>query len=462
MRRGLSGFFWLTAYLVVIFAPLFFMLVRPIPSGRDFVTELSIALGFVGLTQMAVQFVLIARFKRVTAPYGIDLILQYHKQIAVVAILLILAHPVLLMIQQPWRLELLNPLRGNWASRFALLSVLCLLLLWGLSAFRKQIRMNYEAWRLSHLFLSVLALVSAQIHVALAGLYTNTWWKHALWIAMSAFFVGVVVWLRLIKPAQQRRQPWRVTAVRPERGETHTLALEPVGHSGFRFHPGQFAWIKVDASPYTIDEHPYSFSSSSERGGQLEFGIKELGDFSANIKNVPVGATAYVDGPHGAFSIDRYPATGYFFFAGGVGITPFMSFLHTMADRGDPRPVLLFYAGKTWEALTYREEIERLRELLDLEVVYVLEEPPEDWEPPKPRVRALGAGTYVLEPPEEAHKIEEGFVTADILRRRLPQESIHREAFICGPAPFMDAVRDALLEVGVDAEHIHMEQFDLV
>lgn len=182
MRRGLSGFFWLTAYLVVIFAPLFFMLVRPIPSGRDFVTELSIALGFVGLTQMAVQFVLIARFKRVTAPYGIDLILQYHKQIAVVAILLILAHPVLLMIQQPWRLELLNPLRGNWASRFALLSVLCLLLLWGLSAFRKQIRMNYEAWRLSHLFLSVLALVSAQIHVALAGLYTNTWWKHALWI----------------------------------------------------------------------------------------------------------------------------------------------------------------------------------------------------------------------------------------------------------------------------------------
>jgi predicted ferric reductase len=47
----------------------------------------------VGLTQIAVQFVLIARFKRVTAPYGIDIILQYHRQIALVAVAAILAHP---------------------------------------------------------------------------------------------------------------------------------------------------------------------------------------------------------------------------------------------------------------------------------------------------------------------------------------------------------------------------------
>lgn len=438
MNRSMSGFFWITVYLIVILAPMFLMLVRPIPSGRDFLTEFSVALGFVGLTQMAVQFVLIARFKRVTAPYGIDIILQYHKQIAVVAILLILAHPVILMIQQPWRLELLNPLRGNWASRFALLSILCLVLIMVLSLYRKQIKLNYEAWRLSHLFLSVAALVFAQLHVALAGLYTNTWWKHTLWIISGAVLVGVVVWLRLIKPMQQRRQPWRVAEVRPERGETYTLALEPAGHSGFRFVPGQFAWIKVHSSPHTVDEHPYSFSSSAEQGGRLEFGIKELGDFSSNIKNIPVGATAYVDGPHGAFSIDRYPATGYLFFAGGVGITPFMSFLKTMADRADPRPVLFFYAGPSWEALTYREEIEALKEELDLKTVYVLENPPEGWDG------------------------EEGFVNAEVLRRHLPKEKIRREAFVCGPAPFMDAVQDALLEVGVDAENIHMERFDLV
>ncbi len=438
MNRAMSGFFWISVYLVVILAPMLLMLVRPVPSGRDFLTEFSVALGFVGLTQMAVQFVLIARFKRLTAPYGIDIILQYHKQVAVVAILLIFAHPVILMIQQPWRLELLNPLRGNWASRFALLSILSLLLIMVLSIYRKQIRLNYEAWRLSHLGLSISALVFAQLHVALAGLYTNTWWKHSLWIVSGALLVGVLIYLRLIKPIRQRRHPYRVAEIKEERGETYTLALEPVGHPGFSFVPGQFAWIKVGESPHTVNEHPYSFASSAELKGRLEFGIKALGDFSSNIKNVPVGATAYVDGPHGAFSVDRYPAAGYIFMAGGVGITPFMSFLKTLADRADPRPILFFYAGPTWDELTYREEIEAHKEKLDLKTVYVLEEPPEGWDG------------------------EEGFITPEVVARHLPKEKIRREAFICGPPPFIDASQKALLEVGLEPDAIHAERFDLV
>lgn len=437
MSRAASGFFWLTVYLVVVLAPLFLMLLGPVPSGRDLLTEFSVALGFVGLTQLAVQFVLIARFRRITAPYGIDLILQYHKQIALVAVLLILAHPVILVVQQPWRLELLNPLRGNWASRFALLSLLSLLLIVVVSVWRKPLKINYEAWRVSHLVLSLSALVFAQLHVALAGLYTNTWWKHALWIVISAAMVGVVIYLRLIKPVQQWGHPYRVTEVKAEQGETTTLTLEPDGHPGLSFLPGQFAWLKL-GRPYTVDEHPYSFASSAETPGRLSFGIKALGDFSSSIKDVEVGSPAYVDGPHGAFSIDRYQAPGYIFVAGGVGITPFMSFLHTMRDRKDPRPVLFFYAGKDEESLTYRDEIDALKRALDLEVVYVLEEPPE-------------GGGY-----------EEGFVTPEVLSKYLSADRLRRQTFVCGPPAMMEAVQDALREVGIPREKIQMEQFDLV
>ena len=52
--------------------------------------------------------------------------------------------------------------------------------------------------------------------------------------------------------------------------------------------------------------------------------------------------------------------------AGGIGITPMMSMLRTLADRGDKRPVILFYGSKDRESTTFREELEALRSRLDL------------------------------------------------------------------------------------------------
>ena len=438
MNRTISGVFWIGLYLMVVLIPVFMMVVPPVPSGRGFWLEFSIALGFVGLTQIAVQFILIARFRRLTAPYGIDIILRYHRQIALVAVGAILLHPAILVLDNPSRAELLNPLGGNWASRSAWVSVLALLGIVVSSVFRERLRLDYEWWRALHLVLGVTAIVFAQLHVSMAGLYTNTFWKQAVWVGTAALMVGLVLYLRVLKPAIQTGNAWRVAEVRAERGDTHTVVLEPVEHEGMRFLPGQFAWIKLSGSPFTLEEHPYSFASSAERPERVELGIKALGDFSSRICGLPPGTTAYIDGPHGAFSIDRYPAVGYVFIAGGVGITPMMSFLRTMADRADPRPVLLLYADKVWDQVAYRDELEGLRERLELEVVYVLEnEPEEEWDG------------------------EVGFVTGEVLERRLPKEKFARFFFVCGPPAMMDAVHAALLEHGVPEAHIQLEKFAL-
>jgi predicted ferric reductase len=437
MDRAIAGGFWIMLYLAVVGAPIWLMLVPPVPSGRGFWLELSLGLGFAGLTQIAVQFVLIARFKRVTAPYGIDVILQYHRTIALVAVAAILAHPLIMVLDYPARAALLNPLGGNWASRAGWVSLLALLGTAVVSTYREQLGLRYERWRLTHLVLGVTAIVFAQLHVSLAGLYVNTLWKQLVWIGIAAVMVGLVLYLRLLKPARQAAYRWRVAEVRAEADGTHTLALEPVEHAGLRFSPGQFAWVKLAGSAYTLEEHPFSFASSAEHPERLEFGIRSLGDFSGAIGDVEPGTRAFIDGPHGAFSIDRYPAVGYVFIAGGVGITPFMSFLRTMADRRDPRPVQLYYADKTREAIAYADDLEQLGQRLDLEIVYVLEEPPPDW-----------TG-------------ESGFVTAELLERRLPRERVQRTYFICGPPPMMEAVQAALLEQGVDQWRIQMERFNL-
>jgi predicted ferric reductase len=435
--RTIAGIFWILLYIAVVTVPVFLMLVPPVPSGRGFWLEFSVALGFAGLTQIGLQFLLIARFKRVTAPYGIDVILRYHRQIAMVAVGVILLHPIILVIDNPSRLKLLNPLGGNWASRAALMATAILLVTVVLSVFRERLKVDYELWRWTHIVLGIGAIVFAQLHASMAGLYINTTWKQAIWILMAAAMISFVLYLRLFKPMRQNAQRWRVAGTRKERGDTTTLILEPVDHGGFPFQPGQFAWIKVSGSPFTVEEHPFSFSSSAERRDRIEFGIKALGDFSSEVPDIPDGAAAYVDGPHGAFSMDRYEAAGYVFVAGGVGITPFMSMLRTMADRKDPRPVTLIYADKKWDDIAYREDLEALRDRMALDIVYVLEEPDDDWDG------------------------EEGYVTREVLERRLPKDEFQRDYMICGPAPLMDTVQEALLDMDVPQDRIQLEQFVL-
>jgi len=436
-NRTLSGVVWLALYPLVVLAPIVLMLVPPVPTGRSFWVEMSVVLGFVGLTQIGIQFVLIGRFRPLTYPYGLDVVLKYHRQIALVAIAFVLLHPALILIEHPARVVLLDPLGGTYASKLGIASVLALVVLAAVSIWRERLGIGYELWRVTHTALGVSALVLAQLHVSLAGLYVNTPWKQALWIGSSVALVGLVVHLRLVVPWRQRRRPWRVTGVRDEGGGTVNLDIEADGHEGLRFEPGQFAYLKIGDSPWTVEEHPYSIASSAEHTRRLSFGIKALGDFSESVSRVAAGTTVFVDGPHGAFSIDRAQAPGYVLIAGGVGITPMMSFLNTLADRGDPRPVLLIYSTNTEQELAYSDEIESLRERLDLETRFVLAEPPHDWQ------------------------AEEGTITAELLERLLPKERFVRSFFVCGPPAMMAAVERELLAHDVPRTHVHLEKFAL-
>jgi len=438
MNQLVSGIAWLTLYFVVIALPLILMLVPPVPTGRGFWLELSVALGFVGLTQIVVQFVLISRFKRFSAPYGIDVILRFHRQIALVAIILILVHPVLIIVDSPSRISLLNPFGGNWASRAAWISTLCLVGIAVTSIFRQQLKLNYERWRLVHWVLGIGALVFALVHVALAGLYMNTWWKYGLWIAPAVLLAGVVFYWRILKPGLFPQNTWRVAEVRDEEGRMITLVVEPVGHEGMRFLPGQFAWITMGGKRFTLQENPFTIKSSAEQTGRVEFGIEPVGDFTNAVKHAEAGTPIRLDGPHGAFSIDRYPAVGYVFIGGGSGITPILCFLRTMADRRDPRPVVAFYADRSPDHFSYRKDFDALEGRLDLDMVYVPDDAPEDW------------------------KGESGKVDREMMERHVPRELIHREFFICGPKPMMDALHKQLVQMGVHEDHIHLELFDLV
>jgi predicted ferric reductase len=226
--------------------------------------------------------------------------------------------------------------------------------------------------------------------------------------------------------------------VRKERGDTWTLVMQPDGHPGMRFRPGQFGWLTVWGSPFRITAHPFSFSSSAAAtDGLVEMGIRELGDFTNEIGKVPVGRRVYLDGPYGAFTMGN-PADVHVLIAGGVGITPMMSMIRTLADRGDERPIILLYGSKSWGEITFREELEALTARLDLTVVHVLEDPPDGW-----------SG-------------ERGFITAELLERHVPRPYAEHEYFICGPGVMMDAVESALGALKVPISKYHSERYSFV
>jgi predicted ferric reductase len=364
---------WSAIYLLFILAPLFALLAGNLPPARNFGTEFSVALGYSGLAMMGLQFGLTARFRHVTEPWGEDVIYHFHRRISLMAVGLVVAHPLILIAIRSPSLALPEPVWDiPWGARFAVLSIGSLILLVVMALWRKQLKLRYELWHLSHIVLALLAIAAGMLHMVAWGFYLIDPLKRTLWIGMTIFWIGLLLYVRLFKPLFMLRRPYRVAEVRTERGDTTTLVMQPEGHAGFRFKPGQFGWLTLWASPFRITGHPFSFSSSAEAAdGRVEMTIRNLGDFTCAVRTVPVGQRVYLDGPYGAFTIG-HPTDMHVLIAGGIGITPMMSMIRTLADRGDRRPLVLLYGSKTWDSLTFLEELEMLKTRLDLRVVFFI------------------------------------------------------------------------------------------
>lgn len=439
MNALLSALSWLGAYLVVVTAPLFVLLLGPVPPPGGFWWDFAMALGFAALAMMGVQFILTARFRRATMPFGIDIVYYFHRFLAIFALAIAALHYLIIRIGNPAVLGSANPVDAPAHMSAGRVSIMLFVLLVASSLARRRLRIDYDLWRWTHALLATIAFVLALWHVVGTGYYIDTDWKQALWTGYGLFWIALIGHVRLVRPWLTLRKPYRVAEVRRERGDAYTLVLEPEGHAGMRFLPGQFAWLTLGASPFALKEHPFSIASSAARAGTIQFGIKAVGDFTRSAMNVSPGQKAFLDGAYGAFSTDRHPrAPGYAFVAGGVGIAPIMCMLRTLADRGDRRPLLLFYGNRRWERALYREELDELAGGLNLRIVHILGEPPEGWDG------------------------EHGRLTQAMLERHLPADRAELHYFLCGPAAMTQSAEKSLAALGIRSAQIHSELFEWV
>jgi 3-phenylpropionate/trans-cinnamate dioxygenase ferredoxin reductase subunit len=436
IEKNRKSIFWAATYLLWVFAPIIILLLEPKPEGREFLREVAVMFGFAGLSLMGFQYIPVIRLPLWADDLPFDTIYLFHHRLSIVSLLFCLAHPLLLLFNNPYIINLFDLRTAPDRARAATLALIAMIILVLGSIWRKQLSLKYEPWRLLHGIFAAIATVLAMYHIFGVNYYMASTIQRVLWGGLFVIWFALLAYVRIIKPYRMLQRPYEVVEVIRERGESWTLAIEPIGHSGMEFMPGQIAWITVGRSPFHIREHPFSIASSAERPEHIEFTIRELGDFTNNIKDIPIGEKVYLDGPYSTFSIDKHTdAPGYIFIAGGIGIAPIMGMLRTLADRGDKRPVQLYYGNWNLESATFLEEIESLEEKLNIDVIHVLEKPEEDWEG------------------------ETGFITANLLDKHLPKKREGLVYFICGPLPMIDAVEPALRSLDIPLTHIHAEQY---
>ena len=437
LARGIA---WFSVYVLLVVAPMSVAIAAdPFPLPRPALVEISVALGLLAFPLVLVQFALVSHLRASSRPFGTDALVQFHRYMGFLTLAFVIAHPILLnVVGLPW--SDWSPLSRNTVARSGAIALWALVALVVTTVLRR-LRPLYETWRSVHLALSIAATTAIVMHILAVNGYSRPGSMRAVLAGYVLTFGAVLVTYRLVRPLRMRSRPWSVVDNIDQGASTRTIRVRPLGHSGFTFDPGQFAWLITGASPFSLQQHPLSVSSSAERpaDGSIEFSVKALGDWSRVV--VPVlapGTRVWVDGAFGAFTTEGKGGQGFVLIAGGIGIAPMRSMLLTMRDRGDRRHVVLLYAAHDETRAPFRQEIERLRADLNLDIVCVLEAPPEDW-----------TG-------------EHGYLTIAVLQRHLPPHFKRYHYFVCGPPPMMDAVEAMLVEAGVAPASIDSERFNVV
>jgi ferredoxin-NADP reductase len=152
-------------------------------------------------------------------------------------------------------------------------------------------------------------------------------------------------------------------------------------------------------------------------------------------RDARVGLTVEAHGPFGQFYFDEQLHRNIVLFAGGSGITPVVSMLRYIEAAAAETEVLLFYAVRGEDDIIFRKELERLRlRLPRFRCVIVASRPGADW-------RGL---------------------RGHVDRERIAQEvgeTGDRTFFLCGPAAFMETVKEILASLGAHAGQIRQERF---
>ncbi|HEX5971999.1 MAG TPA: ferric reductase-like transmembrane domain-containing protein [Gemmatimonadaceae bacterium] len=395
--------------------------------------------GILAMGAMSVAMLLALRSVSVE-PYvgGLDKSYRLHKWLGVTALVMALAH--WLLISAPglfggaterrgrgaarfvppgpsWLRALQGPAKGvgSWALWGTVILVVLALLRW----------FPYRWFLRTH---RLLALVFLLLVFHAAVLLKLAYWKHSVAYVLALLMVAAVMaalYILVRRVGRTRQAVGEITNVTSHQ-DGQVLGVEVCLKDRWPGHePGQFAFATFDAAE---GPHPFTISSRWNDDGRLVFLIKGLGDYTRALPlSLRTGSLVTVEGPYGRFNF-RGARERQIWVSAGIGITPFISRMQELAANPDLRAVDLYHA--TADRNTH--EVKQLRRLAAAS-----------------RIRLhVWVGK------------EQGRLTAPKIMEELPDWR-SADVWFCGPVVFGKELRKEFAHAGLPSSAFHQELFHL-
>jgi ferredoxin-NADP reductase len=283
--------------------------------------------------------------------------------------------------------------------------------------------------------------------------------------------------------ADRQRQAFELAKLQEElavaRDRRRKLAEEPLSWNGFRkfvvsrkitesaevcsfllqphdakplppFKPGQYLTFRLPATHghtqlircYSLSDRPHSgHYRVSIRRALPPPGVAAPPGLSSSLfhDQIQEGDLLDVRAPAGNFWLEPNEPEPVVLIGGGIGVTPVLSMLATLAHQKSRRSVWFFYGVRHGRQHLFKAELEAIvrdHPHINLRVCY---------SQPAPEDR-LG---------EDYHRA--GRITVELLQRELPSSNFR--FYYCGPGPMMEELTAGLRAWGVPESHLHFEAF---
>jgi hypothetical protein len=218
------------------------------------------------------------------------------------------------------------------------------------------------------------------------------------------------------------------------------LVLSPKDPSfKMQFFPGQYIALGFKKSGRPSPVRCFSIASSPNEI-DISVGMRVTGSFTKTISKLNVGDKIFVYGPFGNFVIDEEADTNIIMFAGGIGITPYMSMLNYLLEEGLKVPVTLIFGVRSTENIPFYNELSELEaKNKSLRILYVVADN--------------------IGPNLNPNKFIKGFVGGDLIDNITAKNYNPYTYFICGPKGFKDNIIGLLEKRNVLIRNIITEEF---
>jgi ferredoxin-NADP reductase/Fe-S-cluster-containing hydrogenase component 2 len=222
-----------------------------------------------------------------------------------------------------------------------------------------------------------------------------------------------------------------------------TFRFRPPGGGDipFDYLPGQFLTLNI--APQGIPtRRSYTIASTPTWRDRIEITVKRepQGLVSRWLHDVlRVGDEVQVEAPNGTFIFNGEQAESVVLIGAGVGMTPMMSVARYLTETGWSGKIFLILGFRTPRDFIFREEVEEL----------------------KARNSNLSVAVTMSNPGDETWSGTRGRIDAALLASAV-QDFTNCRAHICGPPSMMDAVKAALLGLGVAKTQVMTEAFGTI